>query len=420
MALMFQGFQGNGKSVCQQDDVCQHKLVTYAIVLMPYFILIANERSFTFQTALPSILLMMLAFVFFKDARRYTFHALIVMIGFTTIIGASNFLTVLKDDYLITSRTLIRAFMFMIIVWFYGTAISQKFSQKDILIILKGVSYSVLVPFYLEFKEYLKQGMYFGRVYPVTLRGCQLDANYFALLVLVQIVCSYIIAIYSARISDKILSWICILLGTVSIILTGSRSALMCMALIIVVSAFIYFIQKNNGKIKNLIFFVLCIAILFLVASKFMSGWMFDRFFNNSYHDDSNEQRVSYWINAIHRWPHRLFLGYGVGNYNYFFAKDRGLIGDPNVTTHGTITDFLVDFGIVGLFLFLYIIIDCVRILLKTHNYVLVAMLPGIIICSVIIGAERTVALWLWIIVFRILAEYLRKNPSQSLSDILA
>lgn len=417
---MFYCSLGKGKSLCRQDDVSQHKLITFAIVLMPYFILIANERSFTFQTALPSILLMILAFVFSKDARKYTFHALIVMVGFITITCASNFLTVLKDDYLITSRTLIRAFMFMIIIWFYGTAVSQRFSKKDISIILKGVSYSVLVPFYLEFKEYLKQGMYFGRVYPVTLRGCQLDANYFALLVLVQIVCSYIVAIYATKNFDKILSWICILLGTVSIILTGSRSALMCTVLIIGVSAFIYFVQRNNGKIKNSFFFAVCIIVLFLVASKFMSGWMFDRFFGNSYHDDSNEQRVSYWINAIHRWPHRFFLGYGVGNYNYFFAKDRGIIGDPNVTTHGTITDFLVDFGIVGLFLFAYIITDCIKILLKTHNYVLIAMLPGIIICSIIIGAERTVALWLWIIVFRIIAEYLKKNPSQSLNDILA
>lgn len=68
---------------------------------------------------------------------------------------------------------------------------------------------------------------------------------------------------------------------------------------------------------------------------------MFDRFFRNSYHDGSNEQRVGYWIKAVERWPQRPLFGFGIGNYNYFFAKDNGVgAADSSVTTHGTVTDF--------------------------------------------------------------------------------
>ena len=43
--------------------------------------------------------------------------------------------------------------------------------------------------------------------------------------------------------------------------------------------------------------------------------------------------------------------------------------------------------------------IDIISGLIVSKQYVLLAMLPGIIICSVIVGAERTVALWLYLIV---------------------
>ncbi len=48
-----------------------------------------------------------------------------------------------------------------------------------------------------------------------------------------------------------------------------------------------------------------------------------------------------------------------VGNYNYYSAQDWGL-AETSTTTHGTVTDFLVDFGIIGLGLFLYIVIDII------------------------------------------------------------
>lgn len=393
-------------------------LVPWAISLMPFCILFATEDSFTFQTAIPAIAVMMMAFVFSPQARKYSKHALIIMIGFITIIGISECITILHDDYLITNKTLIRAFMFCVIVWFYATAVSYHYSRKEICFILKSISISVFFSSFLEFLEYFKKGGYFGRVYPVSLRGHQLDANYFALLIVVQVAIAYIVALHVYKAREKILFFICVGVGLISIILTGSRSGLMCVFLILGLGAIFYFGKTSKGRRRNTFFFLIFGIFLYAASSRFMSGWMFDRFFANSYKDDSNEQRVVYWINAVNRWPQRPVFGFGVGNYNYFFAKDQGLAEAGAVTTHGTLTDFLVDFGILGLFLFIYMVCSCVRLLLRTHNYMIISLLPGIIVCSIIIGAERTVALWLWLMLFRILGEYFNHNHNESLSTL--
>ena len=179
-----------------------------------------------------------------------------------------------------------------------------------------------------------------------------------------------------------------------------------------------YYLEAGSSKLSTTILLIVFFVVLLFMASRFMSDWMFDRFFNNDYDDSSNAQRLNYWQNAIQRWPQRPLFGFGVGNYNYFFAIDRGMVGDLSTTTHGTVTDFLVDFGILGLGLLIYIVGSSVLSLAKRHVYIMLAVLPGIVVCTVIIGAERTVALWLWIILFRVVANYFNCHPNESLYDV--
>lgn len=71
--------------------------------------------------------------------------------------------------------------------------------------VVKMIAASVLASAVLEFRTYFQEGMYFGRVYPVSFRNHQLDANYFALLVVVQVSCAFLVALYSRRKSEKII-----------------------------------------------------------------------------------------------------------------------------------------------------------------------------------------------------------------------
>ena len=156
-----------------------------------------GENSFTFQTAIPSIALMALAFIFSNGARQYSRHAFVIAIGFIGVIGISEILAVCTNSYMLTNKTLIRALMFIVIVWFYATAVSHNYTSYEIKILMQLIGLSVCASAFLEFKEYLAQGMYFGRVYPVSLRGQMIDANFFALLVVIQVACCFVVALYS-------------------------------------------------------------------------------------------------------------------------------------------------------------------------------------------------------------------------------
>lgn len=104
-------------------------LVSWALAVMPFCVLIAAEDSFTFQTALPSVALMSLAFVFSPSARKYTWHALVVMVGFIGIAALALCVTAIHDGYLLSSKSLLRLVMFSVIVWFYATAVSHQYTR---------------------------------------------------------------------------------------------------------------------------------------------------------------------------------------------------------------------------------------------------------------------------------------------------
>lgn len=393
-------------------------LVVIATAIMPFTLLFGNDRSFTFQSVVPSIVLMVVACLFSSKARRLSRQAVYVIFGFLTIMAVSNFLTASLQSYLITSNTVTRFLLFTIIILFYGISTSHSYSRRELSFLFKSIGASTIVTSFLEIRRYLQLGLYAGRVSPVTLLGQDLDPNYFALLVVVQIACAYVVALYSINIITKLLYFIFMCLGFVSVILTGSRSGMLCSIAVLGLGFIAYYLEAGSSKLSTTILLIVFFVVLLFMASRFMSDWMFDRFFNNDYNDSSNAQRLNYWQNAIQRWPQRPLFGFGVGNYNYFFALDRGMVGDLSTTTHGTVTDFLVDFGILGLGLLIYIVGSSVLSLAKRHVYIMLAVLPGIVVCTVIIGAERTVALWLWIILFRVVANYFNCHPNESLYDV--
>ena len=161
------------------------------------------------------------------------------------------------------------------------------------------------------------------------------------------------------------------------------------------------------------------VAVALFLINRFMGDWMFDRFFKNSYNDGSNQFRVELWVKAVQRWMSRPLFGFGVGNYNYFSAEDWGVV-ETSTTTHGTITDFLVDFGMIGLLLFFSVLIRIFRGLFQGKGYTPLALCPGIVVCWLIVGAERTVALWLFLIIFYVLADYLSCNQEHSMKGLLS
>lgn len=396
-----------------------YSLAVWAVALLPYFVLVCGDNSFTFQSAYFCLALMVFAAFFSRERVAYSRHAIGLIVSYLIIMGVGNFVTLAISSEMITSRSLVRALMFFAIIWFFAHAISRRWSPREIAFLLESVALSTLASAFLELKTWVENGFYAGRVYPVSLTGHMIDANFFALLLVVQISCAFLLVVYSGNVRAKILYFILISLGLASVMLTGSRSGLLCVALVIAFGYIAFACSERTGKLSTTVFILVLVAVALFLINRFMGDWMFDRFFKNSYDDGSNQFRVELWVKAVQRWMSRPLFGFGVGNYNYFSAADWGVV-ETATTTHGTVTDFLVDFGMIGLLLFFSVLIRIFSGLFQGKGYTPLALCPGIVVCWLIVGAERTVALWLFLIIFYVLADYLSCNQEHSMKGLLS
>ena len=394
-----------GRAKRARESAGGQSLIVWSVALLPYNILITIDNSFTFQSAVPSLGLMILGFLFGRKRITYSRFALAIMSTFVLVTGIANGITLVTAPEMVTSNTLVRAIMVLAIVWYFATIISYTWDEDEVRFVVTAIALSLVATVFLEIKQYVLMGAYGGRVYPNSLVGHKIDANFFALLVVLQISCAMYRALFLKSFWGKLGLFILVGLGVVSIMLTGSRSGLLCSMLVVALQCFVYYVRPRRGKLLTSLLLLLFLVILLISMGNMLSDWMFNRFFVNSYDDGSNQFRVELWGKAVGRWASRPLFGYGVGNYNYFSAFDWG-VDSIATTTHGTLTDFLVDFGIVGLSAFVSILAKIVLLARKAGDGVLLAAMPGISICWVIVGAERTVALWLFLCVFYVIARY--------------
>lgn len=387
----------------------QSALIVLALSLLPFQILIAQDNSFTFQSAVLSIALLVLSLMFDKKSYRIGKFDNLFLFGFLFIMGFGCLITVIVAPEMVVTTLLLRMGLFTVILLFFFLETTRRWSRDELLLVIRSVALSVAASTFLVFSEYIKSGNYGGRIYPLSLTGHFIDANYFALLVVLQLSFAIMMAFYERKLILRLLGFALSGFAFISIVLTGSRSGLLCAGLITILSIAAFYRDKVTKKLVTSFLLVVCLCLGFVVVSSFVSDWLFNRFFVASYDDGSNQFRVELWMRAVQRWAQRPIFGYGIGNYNYFASGDWGETV-TSVTTHGTLTDFLVDFGAVGLCLFIACQLRFLRFAFRSRNYALLACVPGITICWIIIGAERSVALWLYLITFTIISDYCFRN----------
>lgn len=391
-------------------------LLVLALCVLPYQILIALDNSFTFQSAGITIALFLVAILVFREEFYMGTFEKIFLFGFMFAMGLGCFITLLVSPEMVVSTVLLRMGLFTLTVFFFVVETSRIWSKDELLLSIRSIAVSAAAASFLVVLAYVQQGNFWGRIYPDSLLGHIIDANYFALLIVLQIQFALLMAFYEKRVFLRVFGFALAALGFLAIILTGSRSGLLCAGLVVFFSIFAFYREKHVPKLFTTILLLVCLAVGFALISSMVSDWLFERFFVNSYNDDSNKFRVELWAKAVERWTQRPIFGFGIGNYNYFASGDWGS-DVTTVTTHGTLTDFLVDFGAFGFCLFVACQIRFIRDAMKGRCYPLLAGIPGITICWIIIGAERSVALWLYLILFTVISRYCVQN-SVSVSEI--
>ena len=148
----------------------------------------------------------------------------------------------------------------------------------------------------------------------------------------------------------------CYLLFSLCALLTGSRTAIIGLLLSVLTFLFLLLYQKHKIILFVIYFSIFVSIILFLTLpifsslnSKFLS--LFSVFSGQSSTDQSTFNRMSMMISAFENWMKALFTGYGASGFRY--------VSSLNTYSHSTISDILVNFGIIGSLLYFYPQVVC-------------------------------------------------------------
>lgn len=385
-------------------EICIRKSSSFNLIVVSiafFFLPFCFETSFTFQSIFYLMVLVLINGMMNKIALRKSTVNLIVCFMFVT--GFAYLHSLFISPEILTVTAMSRAILFFCILMTYAFAVAPDYSPQVVSKALRLTALSSVISSLLVLFRFVSMGYYFGRIYPISFFGDRIDANYFAVILVLQSGIALLIALYESSATRKCLYFALYALCFLAIMLTGSRSGLLCIFISTLIQLVIYFRQRVGTKLVTITFVALLLIVALFLVGNYVSDWLLDRFFKESYIDESNQFRVYLWENAVKRVMTRPLFGFGVGNYSYYSAQDWGVSSVSNAA-HGTFVDYLVDFGIIGLVAFCYIFFSPVKRLIKNSGLPFLGIVISFFIAAFIIGAERTVALWVFIIEFDVVS----------------
>ncbi|HZI57151.1 MAG TPA: O-antigen ligase family protein [Verrucomicrobiae bacterium] len=156
------------------------------------------------------------------------------------------------------------------------------------------------------------------------------------------------------------LSWWCLALASVALLLTQSRGGLLAYAAVLLVSAWSFAPDRKAGIRRVAIVLVVCI----LAAA--VAGLFFQRLAEID--DFTTVSRLAIWGGAFTVFAHSPVLGAGFGNLRTLMG---GLLNLPDGWTgdaHNLYLELLAETGIVGFMAFAFLTVTAMRKAMKQHH----------------------------------------------------
>ena len=179
----------------------------------------------------------------------------------------------------------------------------------------------------------------------------------------------------------KLFKWLITALICVGIFLTGSRGALVALAVGVFVILCPKVLKRLNLKRILIILGVIIAAVI--VALSIIPAEYLERMLDiNNWMDSSNMRRLALWENAVDMIIKRPLLGYGLGNT----ATNLGS------SAHNTYLEICAHIGMVGGLLF---IATLLVLIFKKGNIYMKALAASTATWAIFISSETTLYLWL-------------------------
>ncbi|CUQ42764.1 lipid A core-O-antigen ligase-like enyme [Clostridium paraputrificum] len=207
---------------------------------------------------------------------------------------------------------------------------------------------------------------------------------------------------------------ICVIIAT---LMTGSRGAMISLAINIIFITIHYLINSRGFKIFNYKFIIITIGIgiLMFISVKYLPDSSFNRLFVNDYADGGNALRVTHWLSAIDCIKISPLTGYGLVN-PYDILATYSFAGQA---VHNTYLEIILQYGLLGSLPFIFIIVRNILFCIKKENVFLLGFSISMLFNCVLIGASLTVTFWGAIIITTILMNFSRRNKDMNISKLL-
>ncbi len=389
--------------------------VIFAISI--WFIYLSNDASFMMKTIIPLVVLLLIYLVAKKQYKlKITTNSKNLIYFVITIILSTVINCIINYEY-IDYNVIIGIVYFLEIFLWFCIITEQDYKRNEIafiinsFIILAVVASLQVIFLYLAGKT--------GKLSVVSLLGVKVDANYFSALVSIINVLLFIKILYFNKNKFKLLvNVICLIVMLCGIGLSGSRAALLATILSDILVFIQYIIQNINFKKIVMVFFIIIAMFVGVnIFLKVMPVWIYNRYFVNTYSDNSNNERVELWENAIKGVLKQPILGYGIGIFDKvpeFNTLSSGRKIPPTVPAHNTFLDILVYSGVIGEIIFLIFLYNIFKEFLKKKKRIFIPVILNLLFTSNIIGADKSYYFWSTLILLSIISKVIQKEEEEN------
>ncbi|MFJ8260432.1 O-antigen ligase family protein [Rummeliibacillus sp. NPDC094406] len=321
-----------------------------------------------------------------------------------------NLLTPLKVD-----RGYFLSYLLYICLYLVMTL--QNYNAKDIYNLISAYTHSALIMALMVIL--IRHNYYAGDFsyrYTVKFRGNEtIDPNYLAAYIVIPALFAFKRWLMPVKKNKKIYYAFITIIISFSILLTGSRAALISLSIGATIMLYYYLFKYKRVTVNTLIkiFVIILISVgLLLIAINMLPQAVMSRLFESSYNDGSNQLRISHWIAAMDSIGEKPILGYGALETKNILLYSIHHYGD----VHSTILSFWLQTGLVGL---LCIILLYIRIWIALKkSIILKGILLSHIFTSLIISSQLTIGLWTLLILLEMII-HVNKRENIDFIDLL-
>lgn len=362
------------------------KLFSWVLCSIPLFIVISLDGSFSIQSILIPIFLVILIVASQRQVRieksaKVVFLLLFISIAVSLILNI--FLGELPTIYLIRIAYTILVFLF------YHLATSIVVAPKDI---TDFFNVSIISGFIVS--SYF---IFIKKIWYTNLIGVRIDKNFTGGLLAIYSEFAFLLFYYQKDKIKKNLYLIAFVYLFIGVFYSGSRAS-MAVSLI---GALGIILEDSYMKLQNkkyflrtiiaIILFAIVAILLYSKISEIMTSnpkyqWFWNRYFVNSYEDKSNMTRIAYWTEGLKLWMDRPIFGHGPG---YITITKVG-----SAVAHNTFIDYMVDCGVLGLIAFFVVLYRSVGKTLLSKEKTFKALPITLFAFCIILSLNRSVLLW--------------------------